>query len=1036
MMLRYMREDDVEKTAMDWLRELGWATCGGTSLGPEGYLPERADLGQVVLAGRLERAIARLNPEAPLQAREEALRAVLRVEHPTLLQENRRLHGYLVNGVTVSTHRQGRERGAQVRLVDWSAPENNDWLAVEQLTVIERPRPGQPAHKRRADIVLYLNGLPIAVIELKNPVDEAATLGAALAQLQTYQREIPSLFRHNELLVISDGLKARAGSLTASGEWFLPWRTIGGQEVAPATDPELRVLLRGLFDRERLLRYLRHCIVYEEDSGGQVLKKIAGYHQFHATQAAVEAAVEASGPRGNRRGGVVWHTQGAGKSLTMVFFAGQIILHPAMENPTLVVITDRNDLDEQLYGTFCRCSELLRQAPEQATSRADLRRRLNRASGGIVFTTVQKFFTDDGAGYSARETVHPELSGRRNIVVIADEAHRSQYDFVDGYARRMREALPNASFIGFTGTPLELADRNTREVFGDYISIYDIARAVEDGATVPIYYEGSLAEIALNEGVRPYLDEEFEEITEDQEEQARDQARRRWTQLEALVGAQPRVDMVAKDIVAHWEARRSALRGKAMIVCMSRRIAVALYDALVALCPDWHSLDDARGRLKIVMTGSASDPAGWQGHVRSKERREALATRFKDPEDPFEVVIVRDMWLTGFDAPCLHTMYVDKPMRGHGLMQAIARVNRVFRDKPGGLVVDYIGLADQLSKAVRSYSEAGGHGETAIDKGRAIEALVEKHDVCRGMLHGYDWSGWLAGSTERRLELLQGALEHILGLDDGKARWTQAVRDLGRAYALAVPAPRALALADDVAFFQQVSAVLVAPTVREHRQGEEREQAIRELLSQAVAGEGVVDILAAAGLKRPDISVLDDAFLAQVSKMQHRNLAAELLERLLRGEIRARRKTNVVQSRSFSEMLEEAVEAYHKRAISTAQMIERLIEIAHEMRAAGQRGEQLGLDDNELAFYDALADNGSAVELMGDELLCRIARELVTMLRKEVTIDWTEREAVKAKLRVHVKRLLRKYKYPPDRQEKATETVLEQAETLAMDWAA
>ncbi|MHB1317275.1 MAG: type I restriction endonuclease subunit R [Anaerolineae bacterium] len=1029
-MFRYIRESDVEEATMAWFEGLGYTIRNGPEIGPEAYVPERADHEQVVLVGRLERAIARLNPRLPLAAREDAVRQVLRVETPTLIQENRRLHRCLVDGVPVSTHVEGQERGATVRLVDWDDVENNDWLALHQFTVIERPGPGQPANKRRADIVVFLNGLPIAILELKNPVDENAPLANALRQIGTYKREIPTLFRHNELIVISDGLAARAGSLTAEGEWYLPWRTIGGQAEAPSADPELRVLVQGLFDRARLLHYLRHCVVYEEDSGGRVQKKIAGYHQFHATQEAVQAVVEASRPQGNRRGGVIWHTQGSGKSLTMVFFAGQIALHPAMENPTLVVITDRNDLDGQLYGTFSRCQELLRQTPEQATSRADLRRRLNRAAGGIVFTTVQKFFPDE------KGSDHPMLSLRRNIVVLADEAHRSQYDFVDGYARAMREALPNASFVGFTGTPLELSDRNTREVFGDYISIYDIARAVQDGATVPIYYEGRLAQIAINERVRPYLDEDFEEITEDQEEQAREEARRRWTQLEALVGAQERVDMVARDMVQHWEARRAALKGKAMIVCMSRRIAVALYDALVKLRPAWRGTDDAHGMLKVVMTGSASDPEGWQQHVRTKERRDALADRFKDPDDPFEIVIVRDMWLTGFDAPCLHTMYVDKPMRGHGLMQAIARVNRVFRDKPGGLVVDYIGIADQLSKAVKTYSEAGGRGDTALDKSLAVRAFLEKHDICRSLIHGYDWSGWETASYERRLEVLKGALNYVLGLEDGQRRWTQAVRELSKAYALAVPDPRALALVSDVAFYQQVSSALNKPLGGGVVTGETREQAIRELLSQAVAGEGVIDILAAAGLKRPDLSVLDEAFLAQVKSMKHGNLAAELLQRLLRGELRAIGRRNVVEARKFSELLEAAVDAYHKRAITTAKLIEQLIEIAHEMKAAQARGEALGLDQNEVAFYDALADNGSAVELMGDELLCKIARELVVMLRREVTIDWTERESVKANLRVQVKRMLRKYKYPPDRQEKATEIVLQQAETLAVDLAA
>ena len=1027
-MPHYISESTVESEALAWLSELGYEVRTGQQIGPDGFYPERADYEHVVLERRLAAAIARLNPDLPEAARQDALRQVLRAEAPTLAGENRRQHRLLVDGVTVTQHVHGLEVGAQVRLVDWGDPDANDWLAVEQFTVIERPRPGEPAYRRRADVVVFLNGLPVAVLELKNPVDENATLAGALNQLQTYQREIPSLFHHNELLVIGDGAQARVGSLTANAEWFLPWRTIEGQELAPAWEPELRVLVRGLFERSRLLRYLRHCIVFEEDSGGRIVKKIAGYHQYHATQAAVEAVVTASRPDGDRRGGVVWHTQGAGKSLTMVFFAGQIVLHPAMANPTLVVITDRNDLDGQLFGTFSRCRDLLRQDPEQADSRAHLRSLLKRASGGVVFTTVQKFFVDE------KGADHPLLSARRNIVVIADEAHRSQYDFVDGYARYMREALPNASFIGFTGTPLELDDRNTREVFGDYISIYDIARAVHDGATVPIYYEGRLAQIALDEVERPHLDEEFEEVTEGEEEEGRAAYRRRWTQLEALAGAPERLELVARDLVAHWEARLAAMDGKAMIVCMSRRICVAMYEALLRLRPQWHDPADDRGVLKVLMTGSATDPPAWQAHTRNKQRRDALAERFKDPGDPFKIVIVRDMWLTGFDAPCLHTMYVDKPMRGHGLMQAIARVNRVFRDKPGGLVVDYIGLADQLSRAVRTYTEAGGTGDTAIDKDKAVATFLEKHDICRGIMHGFDWSTWGQPGGDP-LALLGRAMEHVLAQDDGKKRWLQAVSDLSKAFALAVPDPRALALRDDVAFFQQVRSALAKPTLSETRTSEEREQAIRELVSRAVAGEGVVDILSAAGLKRPDISVLDEAFLDQVRRMPQRNLAAELLERLIRGEVRARRGRNVVQARSFAEMLDAAITAYRNRGITTAQLIERLIELAKEMRAAQNRGVALGLSDEELAFYDALADNESAVELMGDAVLSQIARELVEMLRREVTIDWTEREAIKARLRVLVKRLLRKHKYPPDRQERATETVLQQAEVLAQAWA-
>jgi len=1022
-----VRESDVENVALAYLADLGYATMPASQLDPEGLRPERSDFEAVILRQRLVDAIARLNPDLPASARDDALRQLLRTEAPTLPAENRRLHGLLVEGVPVAYQRDGHTVGAQVRLVDWDRIEANDWLAVDQFAVTERPGPGRPAYHRRADVVVFLNGLPIAVMELKSPTDENATLQGAWRQLQTQIAEIPSLFRTNEILVISDGVQARLGSLTANLEWFLPWRTIEGQDLAEGWQPQLRVLLQGLFAPQRLRSYLRYCVVVEEDERGSLAKKIAGYHQFHAVQAAVEEVERASRVSGDGRGGVVWHTQGAGKSLTMAFFAGQITQHPAMENPTLVVITDRNDLDGQLYGTFCRCGDLLRETPVQAESRSHLRALLTRASGGVVFTTVQKFFPEfTGAD-------HPLLSDRRNVVVIADEAHRSQYDFVDGYARYMREALPHATFVGFTGTPLELSDRNTRAVFGDHISVYDIERAVEDGATVPIYYEGRLASITLDEAAQPRLDAEFQEITEGEEETAQARLKTKWTQLEALVGADKRLEMVAQDLIAHWEKRLEAMDGKAMVVCMSRRICVALYDALVRLRPAWHDPDDDKGVLKVVMTGAATDPPEWQRHIRNKARRDALAERFKDPADPFKIVIVRDMWLTGFDAPCLHTMYVDKPMRGHGLMQAIARVNRVFRDKPGGLVVDYIGLADQLSAAVRAYTEAGGRGETALDKEEAVNAVLEKHDICTSMLHGFDWSQWNL-SDARRLELLAGAADHLLTQEDGKARWLSAVQDLSRAFALAVPDPRALALHDDVAFFQQVRAVLAKPTPAEQHTAEETEQAVRQLISRAVAGAGVVDILDAAGLKRPDISVLDDEFLGQVERIPQRNLAAELLERLLSQEVRAQRQRNVVQARSFAELLEQAINAYRTRAITTAQLIERLIDLAHEMRAAQHRGQDLGLNDDELAFYDALADNESAVELMGDEVLRQMAQELVGMMRQNVTIDWTERESVKARLRVLVRRLLRKYDYPPDKQERATETVLQQAEVLAGAW--
>jgi type I restriction enzyme R subunit len=713
----------------------------------------------------------------------------------------------------------------------------------------------------------------------------------------------------------------------------------------------------------------------------------------------------------------------------MAFYAGRIILHPAMENPTIVVLTDRNDLDDQLFGVFARCKDLLRQAPVQAQDRADLRAKLSVASGGVVFTTIQKFFPEERGDH------HPVLSDRRNIVVIADEAHRSQYDFIDGFARHMRDALPHASFIGFTGTPIELTDKNTRAVFGDYISIYDIQRAVVDKATVPIYYESRLATLELKESERPRIDPEFEEATEGEEVERKEQLKTKWAQLEKVVGSENRISLIARDLVEHFEERLAAMEGKAMVVCMSRRICVELYKAIVALRPAWRNDDDAQGAFKIVMTGSASDPLDWQPHIRNKPRREALAARFRDPRDPFQIVIVRDMWLTGFDAPSLHTMYLDKPMRGHGLMQAIARVNRVFKDKPGGLVVDYLGLADELKQALATYTESGGTGKTAIDQEEAVAVLLEKYEICCGLFHGFDWSRCITGTPQERLGLLPIAQEHILAQEEGKARLLKAVTELSQAFALSVPHSEALRIRDDVGFFQAVRAVLAKSGIGERKSDEELDFAIRQIVSRAVASTEIVDIFAAAGLKKPDISILSDEFLAEIRGMPQRNLAVELLQKLLAGEIKLRLRKNVVQSKSFAQMLEQAIRRYQNRAIETAQVIEELIALAKDVRAATQRGSSMRLSEDEVAFYDALETNDSAVKVLGDDTLKTIARELVAAVRKNVTIDWTVRENVRAHLRVIVKRILRKYGYPPDKQEKATQTVLEQAEVLSEGWA-
>ena len=1054
-------ESVVEEAALEWFAGLGYAVCPGPQIAPGEAAAERADFGQVVLHGRLRDALGRLNPHLPPEAIADAFRRLTLVEAPSIVTRNHALHRMLVDGVNVEFRRpDGSIGGAQVRVLDFDDPANNDWLVVNQFTVVENK------HHRRPDIVVFVNGLPLAILELKNAADEHATIWSAFSQLQTYQAEIPSLFTYNEASVISDGTLARIGTVTANREWFMPWRTIEGQAVADDWLAQLQVVIEGAFEHRRFLDLIRYFTVFEDMGAGTLVKKMAGYHQFHAVNVALQETLRAStftetpreraiadghgvyiatpqsgGEPSDRRIGVVWHTQGAGKSLTMAFYAGRVILEPSMENPTVVVITDRNDLDDQLFGTFARCHDLLRQPPVQADSRADLREKLRVQAGGVVFTTIQKFLPDE------RGDRHPVLSERQNIVVIADEAHRSQYEFgarltargdlSAGFAQHLRDALPHASYIGFTGTPLELEDKNTQAVFGDYISIYDIQRAVTDEATVPIYYESRLAKLGLDQERLPELDDEFEEATEGEEVDQKEKLKTKWAQLEAIVGTDERVKLIAADMVQHFEARLDAIDGKAMVVAMSRRIAVDLHDAIVALRPDWYSSDDAAGVIKVVMTGSASDGAEWQQHIRNKPRREALAKRVRDPDDPLKIVIERDMWLTGFDAPCLHTMYVDKPMQGHGLMQAIARVNRKFRDKPGGLVVDYIGLADSLRRAVETYTRSGGTGRTAEDQAEAVAVLQQQHEICLGLFHGFDWSKWVTGTATERLSLIPAAQEHILALPggNGKDRLLDAVAALSKAFALASPSDYSQSIRDDVAFFETIRAALAKGATVTGRTEEETNAAIRQIVAGAVAPEGVIDIFAAAGLQKPDISILSDDFLAEVRGMPQRNLAVELLRKLLEGEIRARRRKTVVQSRSFSDLLQQAIRRYQNRAIETIEVIEELIGLAKDMNAAARRGEELGLTDDELAFYDALETNDSAVAVLGDETLRMIARELVERVKANTTIDWTMRENVRAQIRVIVRRILRKYGYPPDLQEKATETVLEQAALLSAEWA-
>jgi len=1015
-------ESVIEQAALAWLESLGYSVAFGLEIAPDGTLSERDNYGQVVLLERLRHSLLFLNPQIPPDAIEEAFRKLTQPDSPSLILNNHTIHRYLIEGVQVEYIREdGSFAGDYVQVIDFANPDNNDFLAVNQFTVVENK------HDRRPDIVLFVNGLPLAVIELKNAADAKATIWTAFNQLQTYKDQIPSLFNYNAVLMVSDGLYARVGTLTANKEWFMPWRTIEGEDLDDTHLTQLQVVLEGVFNKQRFLDLVKYYIVFEDIGGGVLVKKVAGYHQFHAVKHAIQSTVRAARPGGDKRIGVIWHTQGSGKSLTMAFFTGRVVLHRELENPTIVVITDRNDLDDQLFGTFSRCHELLRQQPVQAQSRDHLRELLTTASGGVIFTTVQKFFPTEN------ERAHPLLSDRRNVILVADEAHRSQYDFIDGFARHMRDALPNASFIGFTGTPIELTDANTRAVFGDYISIYDIEQAVQDGATVPIYYESRLAMLELDEVQKPTIDDEFEEVTENEEVESKEKLKTKWATLESLVGSEKRLKLIAEDLVRHYESRKEILDGKAVIVCMSRRICVELYNAITSLRPDWHSVEDGAGVMKIVMTGSPTDPVEWQQHIRSKARREELGKRFKDPTDQFQIAIVRDMWLTGFDVPCLHTMYIDKPMRGHGLMQAIARVNRVYKDKPGGLIVDYIGLAEQLKQALSNYTESGGKGQTAIDQNEAVALMLTKYEVCCDMFHGFDRDLWITGNAQDRLSLLPRAQEHVLSLEDGKNRFVKAVVELTKAYALSVPHKKALEISDDVAFFQAVKAALVKSQPDKQRTQEEIEHVIRQIISKAVVTDEVIDIFSAAGIKKPDISILSDEFLADVRGMEHKNLAVELLKKLLDGEIRIRARKNVVMARSFTELLENAIAKYHNRAIETIQVIDELISIAKTMREASNRGDKLGLTEDEVAFYDALGVNDSAVAVLGDDQLRMIAQEIAKSVRNNVKIDWAIRENVRAEMRVIVKRILRKYGYPPDKQAQATELVLEQAELICRE---
>jgi len=1046
-----LNEQHLEELCLSWFQQVGWQFAHGPEIAPDSNTPERTDYHQVVLRERLLAALARMNPQIPAAALEQAVHALQTVSEPQMVVRNRSVHRLLLSGVSVEFEVGEQKKQDWVYFIDFAQPSNNDFLVVDQFTISGTRQP------RRPDLIAFVNGLPLAVVELKNPANEQTDVWDAFNQLQTYKDEISDLFNSNAALVVSDGWTARVGSLTANAERMLPWRTILNEDDRPRLQMELETVVRGFFKPELFLDYIRHFVLFEQD-GDSIVKKIAGYHQFHAVREAVRATVIASQTTdkgllavheeratygkevqpGSRKAGVVWHTQGSGKSITMACYAGKLLQQPEMKNPTLVVVTDRNDLDGQLFATFCAASDLLKTTPLQAGDRDELREMLaSREAGGIIFTTVQKFALQE------EEEAHPLLSDRTNIVVISDEAHRSQYGtkgrldtktgkYVFGYARHLHDALRNATFLGFTGTPIALEDRDTREVFGDYVSIYDIQDAVDDGATVPIFYESRLAKLDVNQAEIDTLNEQVDEVVEDEEDiVSREKTKGEWAALEKLVGSEPRLQQVARDLIKHFEARLSVAEGKAMIVCMSRDICAHLYNAIVSLRPDWHSDDPEQGAIKIVMTGSAADKSLLQPHLYSKQIKKRLETRFKDVKDPLKLVIVRDMWLTGFDAPCCHTMYIDKPMKGHNLMQAIARVNRVFKNKPGGLVVDYIGIANELKAALKTYTDAKGKGDPTHNSAEALAVLLEKMDIVRGMMHGFDYGAF----ESRPLELLVPVANHILGLKQGKTRFLDTMLRVTKAFSLCGTLDEAASLRKEIAFFSAIKAAITKfTTIDKKRSDAERNSALKQILDNAIISDGVDDIFSLAGLDKPNIGLLSDEFLEDVRQMESRNLAVELLEKLLRDEVKARARNNVVQEKKYGDRLLETLHKYHNRAIETAQVIEELIRMAKEFKAALEREASLGLGHDEIAFYDALANNESAVRELGDETLKKIAMELTEKLRASTTIDWQVRESVRAKLRILVRRCLQRWKYPPDQQSDAVELVLKQAESLSNEW--
>lgn len=1059
-------ESEIETFAIELLQKLGYQYIYAPSIAPDSETPEREHFEDVVLIDRLRSTVGRINPSIPADVREEAIKQIIRLNSPELIANNESFHRMLTEGIKVSYQKNGSERGDLVWLIDFANPDNNEFVVANQFTVIENHQ------NKRPDVILFVNGLPLVVIELKNAADENATIGSAYKQLQTYKEVIPSLFTYNSMLVISDGLEAKAGSLSAGLSRFMAWKTADGKLEASPLISQLETLINGMLNKDVLLDMVRHFIVFEKskkedpDTGVisiNTVKKLAAYHQYYAVNEAVDSTLRAASatdqatvkespesygiasvrtqPKGDKKAGVVWHTQGSGKSLSMVFYTGKVVL--ALDNPTIVMITDRNDLDDQLFDTFAACTQVLRQEPKQAEDRQQLKELLKVASGGVIFTTIQKFQPEEG-------NVYEQLTDRRNVVVIADEAHRTQYGFaaktvdekddqgtvtgkkiVYGFAKYLRDALPNATYLGFTGTPIEKTDVNTPAVFGNYVDVYDIAQAVEDGATKRIYYESRLAKVTLSEEgeiLIAQLDDELEqdELSETQK------AKAKWTQMEALVGAEQRIKNVAQDIVTHFEARQEIFIGKGMIVAMSRRIAAELYDEIIKLKPEWQSGDLNKGVIKVVMTASSSDGPKLAKHHTSKQQRKALAERMKDPNDELKLVIVRDMWLTGFDAPCMHTLYIDKPMKGHNLMQAIARVNRVYGDKPAGLVVDYLGIASDLKKALSFYSDAGGKGDPMLAQEQAVLLMLEKIEVVAAMYHGFPYEDYFEADTSKKLSMILAAEEHILGLENGKKRYIDEVTALSQAFAIAIPHEQAMDIKDEIAFFQAVKARLAKfDSTGSGHTNEEIESTIRQVIDKALVSEQVIDVFDAAGIKKPDISILSEEFLLELKNKEHKNVALEVLKKLLNDEIKARAKKNLVQSKTLMEMLQNAIKRYHAKVLTAAEVMDELIDISKEIVKSDEQAEELGMSDFEYAFYTAVANNESARELMQQDKLRELAIVLFEKVKANATIDWTIKESVKAKLKVIVKRTLRQYGYPPDMQKLATETVLKQAEMLA-----